>query len=144
MKSLCKKHFTLIEIVCATVILALAFGGLLMALHASLFKVAVSNNAIQATLLAEKKLNSYRIMNWTEIPKTEEGQLDLTASEGLRYKMVSHLETNDMGGFLHISMTVSFPSEGQKDHTFEVITDIALEPGEVNSDDTILRQLDER
>lgn len=144
MKFLRKQNFTLIEIVCAVVILALTFGGLLMSLHSSVFKVAVSNNAIQATLLAEKKMNSYKVMNWSEVPRSEEGLLDPTASEALRYKMISKLDVNDMGGFLHIAMTVTFPSDGAEDHTYDVMTDIALAPGEVDPSDIALQELDQQ
>ena len=121
------KYFTLIEIVCAIVILSFSLTSLVVIVNQNMIKVYTSSAAIKCVQAAENKLNGYRAMPWAEIPASESGALVPSDTEAYQYEMTSVMQSNEYGNFVHITLTVTFPAvRTEKKNGFVLVTDIAL------------------
>lgn len=132
-------NFTLIEIICAIVILSISLTTIVVAVNQNMMKVITSGVAVKCVLAAENKLVQYRMMNWSEIPNSEKGALIPTETDAYQYEMASELQQNEYGNFVHITLTVTFPaSRTTKSNGFILETDIAVPTNDSkNMDDAI-------
>lgn len=126
-----KALFTLIEVICAIVILSFALTSIVVAINQNMIKVITSSVAIKCVLAAENKIAEYRIKNWGEIPTSDSGFLMPEETESYKYEMTSEVVQNEYGSFVHIIFTTTFPaSRSSKTNGFVLETDIAISPNE--------------
>ena len=127
MKRVFSYHFTLIEIVCAIVILGFALTSLVVAVNQNMIKVITSGAAVKCVLAAENKLAEYRLKNWSEIPPTDSGFLIPEETEAFKFEMVSENNLNEYGSFVHIILKATFPaSNSNKENGFVLETDVSV------------------
>lgn len=126
-----RRQFTLIEVVCAIVILSFSLTSIVVAINQNMMKVVTSGVAIKCVMAAENKIAEYRIKNWSEIPPQDSGFLIPEETESYKYEMTSEVLQNEYGSFVHIIFTATFPaSRSSKSNGFVLETDIALPPNE--------------
>lgn len=124
-------YFTLIEIICAIVILSFALTSLVVAANQNMIKVITSAAAIKCVIAAEAKLADYRTKHWSEIPPSESGPLIPEETEAYQFEMVSEEYQNEFGNFVHIVLTITFPaSNTDKKNGFLLETDIPVPSSE--------------
>lgn len=123
--------FTLVEVICAIVILSFSLTSIVISINQNMIKVITSGVAIKCVLAAQNKLAEYRMKNWSEIPPQDSGFLMPEESESYKYEMTSELVQNEYGSFVHIIFTTTFPaSRSSKSNGFVLQTDIALPANE--------------
>ena len=124
-------YFTLIEIICAIVILSFALTTIVVVANQNMIKVITSGVAVKCALAAENKLNEYRMMPWSEIPASDSGLLLPKDTEAYKYEMISENSQNEYGCYVHILLKVTFPaSNSNKENGFYLETDIAVPGGD--------------
>lgn len=135
-----KNPFTLIEIICAIVILSFSLTSLVVAVNQNMMKVYTSSIAVKCVIAAENKLMQYRIMKWSEIPPSDEGTLMPTESEAYRFQMASEFQQNEYGNFIHVVLKVSFPAARTTDtNGFILETDVAVPASDAKGIDEAVR-----
>ncbi|PCJ58496.1 MAG: hypothetical protein COA79_13355 [Planctomycetota bacterium] len=125
------KKFNLIEIICAIVILSFALSTIMITMNNNMVKIRMAEGIIKSVPLAEKKLVEYKMMNWSEIPGTDQGFLAPEQTEALKFEMKSRLENNELGAFVHILLKVTFPSDSAEDGFYVLTTDVSVPSGEI-------------
>ena len=134
--------YTILEVVVATVIIAIAAGGVITSINYGLFVMQLARENSRASQIMLERLESVRLYNWTEVtnvgyvPTTFTDYYDPTAPAGMQGTVYSGtLAVADpfFGGTVPVysnsmkqfTVTVSWNTSGRVPHTRSLTTYVA-------------------